>query len=118
MLPAHVVNEFCHQGRPFHPVPDFGTGGLTRERSSSFVYEERKRRRRQPPLITTRTVVTEWYSPSANDPCVKAGSRTMSRSFLSNGGALSCDATALRALTLKRQEQRALLKSFLLERII
>ncbi len=23
LLPAHVINEYCHPTRPFHPVPDF-----------------------------------------------------------------------------------------------
>jgi hypothetical protein len=38
LLPAHVVNEYCHESRSFYPLPDFGKGEeLTRSRLSSGV---------------------------------------------------------------------------------
>ena len=34
LLPAHVLNEYCHPSRSFNPCPDFKTGPLPRTRQT------------------------------------------------------------------------------------
>ncbi len=53
LLPAHVVNEYCHPNRSFLPIPDFTQGNLPRVRAISVD-------------IDGSAKMGEWFSGDSN----------------------------------------------------